>query len=1703
MIAIFRKPWLTKVIALCTLLLLLQSILVPTVSLAVTGGPHQPEYTSYEEAGSTDMVNLLTGDFTYNIPILDVPSPEGMFSLPLSYHAGVGLDQPATWTGLGWNINAGAITRNMVEYPDDAHGESFQIERKNDDIARGWTANVPIVGQLGWDSNVGHYGTISLLGLAGASYQNGKLTGGNTMGVHFSSKNVRVDPIGIATAVMTVASLGTAAAATSFAGALAKEAAIGIAVGGVATAALGVPAPDFNSGGYWPVTQRRQRRLFHTKYWVWLDKTRYEDMYGTLYLGDMPVKYLKNDNPQDVALQVAGPSYAGSGGSVRAPVYVEPRDGNDEGAASDMHYAWNGTPYEKNQQPSSLAPDYYNVMGAGVSGAIQPYRLDVGSLAMPRAMTPQHVRVALAPFKASTFADRYKVQFQYSGSPTNRSLHQAGAKSYNNDGSLSYDPQNPLFGVGYEVDKQTPNDNRILQYNTRGDLVLPQYFDPVLVGSNTPMEDDREGLTNYQLSQGNQIQWYSNQEIIDGRADIINPLSNQERTALPGKNIYRIPVSKVEKKTNDRFYVTKKNTKHFKVGDIVTIADYRKCRSAYSNPPRYDFNSIDCPSRFAIQEVGEDFIVLNTNSWVLCGTKNEIDDNVFLLINNMPISNTTIGGLAITRSDGKKYHYALPVYEWDQLTYIQDASDEDNITRMRRIDPFASTWLLTAITGSDYVDRGKPGLDEDDWGYWTEMHYERTSADYLWRTPYEGMRKTPDDQSWSYTRGHRQQYYLKTIETRSHIATFEKSLRQDGKDARGVDYTGLPAYCGRPATYGTEAGSYQLDEIVLAKKNEYLKPGEYFLGKEILKRIKFHYDYELCPGTPNSAAPNQGKLTLQRLSIYGSNNFKVAPDYVFDYEHNSRYYPHAWDGWGMYNGNTRNVDQGNAHKVSQTGHPAPWALAKITTPLGSTLKIDYERDDYASIAGIALKENPRGANFGVAANPDFWPCYTEEIFLDSKAFKVGDQVLISNITASSDNCGTEKIQESVLARVLAKDADAIEVEITDERACNSILDKCITHTGGASGSVTVVEDNTLNRKGGRSRVAAIAIEDENGNTYRTRYLYTQDGTSQGNSSGVVAREPEYVKDKDYKFYEYLDWPSTPVMYSRVTVLRGPLDNDNNYDSKQVYQFVTPHADMVKVNTRTLQGPKHVASSFITRTVGSKGNKKEIKVYSPEHLAEYQHVVDVRTAGIGQLRSVATYDGRNKLIAQTTTEYTEQLPDQQGLYAESTLMVERLVESDEEADVLHRAMRTTKRYYPSVPVKTTTTTNGFTTVAENKEWDFITGAVLAQESQDPMGQRYRTETVPAYYIYPEMGPQPEHSDNAHMLSQTTAQYAYRLNNNGQKIGLLGAGVQTWKPDWSNYREVNSAGTYQDSDQEQHQTWRKHENYVWRGEPGALQKDGTYALSSFNADFWTSKTGWQYQGEVTRYDHYAMPLESRDLSGNHSATRMDDRNRYKIAEAAPARYLEMTYAGFEEENIYDGQRYAEGEVRISGNTTSTKAHTGRQSLSLNGNQPALQYRIAASDYDANRNYRLSVWMHALDQAQLYYRVEGPQGAQMYTGQADPTLRAGEWYLANLIVKREHLAGSTTLTVGVRGTSPQSQTYVDDFRFQPLNAGMVAYVYNDKGERTHLLNNHNLYTRYEYDHSGRMIATYQEVLRPDGTLSEYKLGERQYNYIGSFGY
>jgi hypothetical protein len=117
-----RQRRIKKAIAVFILFTIINQILTPTLTYALTSGPTAPEATNFEPVDTTDMVNPLTGGFTYNMPLMEVPGPEGGYPLALSYHAGIQPNEEASWVGLGWSLNPGAIARNVNGYPDDWSG---------------------------------------------------------------------------------------------------------------------------------------------------------------------------------------------------------------------------------------------------------------------------------------------------------------------------------------------------------------------------------------------------------------------------------------------------------------------------------------------------------------------------------------------------------------------------------------------------------------------------------------------------------------------------------------------------------------------------------------------------------------------------------------------------------------------------------------------------------------------------------------------------------------------------------------------------------------------------------------------------------------------------------------------------------------------------------------------------------------------------------------------------------------------------------------------------------------------------------------------------------------------------------------------------------------------------------------------------------------------------------------------------------------------------------------------------------------------------------------------------------------------------------------------------------------------------------------------------------------------------------------------
>jgi hypothetical protein len=130
-------------------------------------------------------------------------------------------------------------------------------------------------------------------------------------------------------------------------------------------------------------------------------------------------------------------------------------------------------------------------------------------------------------------------------------------------------------------------------------------------------------------------------------------------------------------------------------------------------------------------------------------------------------------------------------------------------------------------------------------------------------------------------------------------------------------------------------------------------------------------------------------------------------------------------------------------------------------------------------------------------------------------------------------------------------------------------------------------------------------------------------------------------------------------------------------------------------------------------------------------------------------------------------------------------------------------------------------------------------------------------------------------------------------------------------------------------------------------------------------------------------------------------------------------------------------------------------------------------------------------------LCYDINGSlKGSSITSGSS--TKVAGGWYLINLIIHGSDIIAGNTLNVYAINNDASVQAYIDDMRFQPLNAQTTAYVYDPfTGELTDVLDNNNLYTRYEYNNGGQLIRTYREKLG----IGEFKTNEVLSHYQNTY--
>ena len=1720
---LFRNRRLVRALACYLLLQTGTSLVFPTISRAMTG-PNQPEFTSYEAPGASDMVNLVTGDFSYQIPLLDVPGPERGFSLPLSYQAGIQSEQEASWVGLGWSLNPGAIARTVNGYPDDDAGGSISSRFYKEIETQTNSVMVPGIYSATTSKYNGSGGNVDLIGLIGFDWNDKKGVGGDVIGIGYQQgEGATFNPVRFAAGIATIATIGSSAvaaqtAATAAGGSsvslgtrIAGEVGMEVVKGSAASMAMGM----FGLGRLGGTTGYNNSYIDHTSGdWAYNERRIFflnsnaEVTYGSLQFGKMS---------QRLADGTATPGSSMSGGTsltVKAgatswvPKQFKNRrrcDNDDFGNQSEETAADIYQPvddninyYDGRRFPISIAHDYFNVMGEGATGSIRPYRLEVGSVAYPKIGTEncyQHAKFMVVPFR-----DDYKVGFRYENELSNEyEYHQNGQD----------------IGVQINPDMQsvTLTDQRLFDNTAR--------FEKARTGLIN------KGSGNQQLVQGKHTVWYSNAEIEQLSA---NPFTGYANGFLD----FAAPVADANSTNNFRHQLLPNSIGAFE----VTVEDgtvYHYSLPVYNHGTYTESNEKQLSS--TIGGLGK--YTSGSSGYATTWLLTAITSPDYIDRNNSGTADDGDWGGWVSFQYGKfssNFNWRQP-YIGTSYTDEKSPIEYESFTQGNRENYYLnsiSTRTHTAlfIKSVRQDGRGYPIVrqlgDGDDAPSRLELNSSLRLDEII----------LLDNQT------------LHKLQTANGInATDESAVPAFTTDTKG-NGTARDCNCGDDLAQVFDQGDLEAD----------VRIRDYVLAN-CLKRVHFNYSYDLCRGAPNSFAydyanpilptmePDRaaegrgGKLTLHSVSFFGpvvgGAVTKIIPDFTFGYavnnvpatESNPAYGKEKWDAFGMYS--AAGLHTTTSHQPSTASYAAPWSLTSITSPLGGSTTIGYERDQYAAVADRGNSSLLFDSN-GTAVLTLSTGQYADL----SEMIKPGDFVNVEgdilynclacqdsrrNNTTTNTVGGLTTIHDRLEVATVSSNSVTLTQKFNLPCSCGTL------DVNSAHGSLRVA--TPLNKIGGNIRVASITTTEPSTNAqYKVLYKYTETLGENYNSTGVLAKEPAFLNKTSIAAEGQFDYPTTPVLYKKVTVFRGPFQNgdDGQPNSKEVYTFYTPTSSMLTENLTTATTPG-MWDPFNNNYAG---------------VADlYNNQVTINTGLIGRPKAITTYNAQGQVELSSELLYSSQIANadgvpRQGYYTEGVMTNELLGMMVTQTGLRegggpgqprptngggflvsttvvghHQVNRTTKTYVPTVLTGVRSMRNDLVSSSQNVLYDFLTGQVLETAFTNSLGKIFHSRTVPAYTLPGNEGMRAkgENAANHHMLAQSGAAYAYFEIPGGpaynplnpldpQTSRLISAGVRTWQSNWSNYREADANGVYQDVAGQQ-PVWRQAATYAWQSP--LLNDDGSF--KGFTPFTWTGTpdSHWLKTGETVRYDHYSHALESRNVNGHYAAQKTGYGQTQVTVSGTNARYTELAYSGAEDALPVGGATHFGGEVVAGdgGKLDNQLAHTGFYSYQAAPGQKGFVYRAQIGrDVDAGKTYRVNAWAHASAlNGKLYALLNGNRLAESSRASAT-TKKAGDWYLLSMLVTMPVGATGQTIEIGCVNDNAAAPANFDDFRLAPLVSSVTSNVYDPHSNRVlYNLDNDNLFTHYEYTPTGRLLRVYKETLdgTGSGTVAQKLVKEYDYNY------
>lgn len=944
-----------KYIATFFLVVMTSELLIPATAFSLTSGPAQPEMQGFQPIGANDMVDLFTGDFSYNIPLMDV----GGYPLNLSYQSGSSLDDEASWVGYGWSLNPGVINRQLRGIPDDFNGSDLMTREQSmkDQITKGaklsYTLDLLGVPVAKINRKVKRNKKLNLIPPAlslAVKYDNYRGIGvdlGLNTGLNLT--NDAADDKTTTTDNDITPALGAGLTLSSFDGA---SLGINFSISKKRTDALD---RDLGMSLGFPYNSRTglsQMTLGISTNSAIIHKKELRDISSefssTINFNDQPF-YLPMDMPRS-SEQYSFTLHAGPELFVAFP-----------GVGVSGFYT-----KQKLATNKRVLPAYgslYSEKGKSVTNAMMdfnrekdiPYSKEVNFLPIPVPMQDLFMvnsqagsgQYRIYRGSAATFFDP-----QIKSSSISASLGiEGGGGTYFDIGSDLYFQNVTTKNEKWKKNNAFLGSNDFSAYNASLPLLEPAYFKRV--GEPVPLD-----------------QTYYNQLIKS------EPVAASQMGILPGD---------VEGARSENKFRTKSNP-----GGTVISGQVQRLKRDVRNTT-FSYLTAEEANNHALNKAIRDYQpdLLSLNNCNPAAIKNSFS-RVGSYRKKHHLSEITI-----TDDEGKRMIYDIPVYNvlQEDVTFsikgdlalrnkglinykknIDDAVKKnangiDNYISREVTPPYATGYLLGGILSPDYRDLTGNGITDDDHGDAVKFNYTRLDALYKWRTPYaygadtanynEGLLSDPNDDKASYSYGEKEVWYSHSIESKTMIAHFVLRDREDGfgvTDKHGAKNVSTPLK--------------RLHEIRLYSKADVKLAGGNMLNVVPIKVVHFEYDYSLVTNLPNSINGG-GKLTLKKVYFtFGANNKGSLHPYQFNYNTQFNHYDYRqYDRWGVFKNATDNpAGMNNAEfpytiqeRGSQTltdSYVAAGQLQSINLPSGGTIQVTYESDDYAYV------QNKRAAVMG-------------------------------------------------------------------------------------------------------------------------------------------------------------------------------------------------------------------------------------------------------------------------------------------------------------------------------------------------------------------------------------------------------------------------------------------------------------------------------------------------------------------------------------------------------------------------------------------------------------------------------------------------------------------------------------------------------------------------------------------------------------------